>query len=159
MRRAEREITAIDEIEEILERAQVCRLALFNGDYPYIIPMCFGYDLHSDRLELYFHCAAKGKKLDLIKENNNAAFEIDNLTGIKPGDIACSWSAYYECITGTGTIDIINGIDKLTGLNRITRKYMHTTAEQKYSEQMLNSVIILKLTADEFCCKANRAND
>ena len=159
MRRAEREITDINEIEQILSRAQVCRLALFNGDFPYIIPMCFGYDLDSDHLELYFHCAAKGKKIDLIKENNNAAFEIDRLIDIAQGDIACTCTAHYECITGTGTIDIINGIDKITGLNRITKKYMNTRTEQKYSEQMLNSVVILKLTAEEFCCKANRADD
>lgn len=158
MRRAEREITEINEIERILSNAQVCRLALMNGEYPYIIPMIFGYDLDGDRLELYFHCAAKGKKIELIKANNRAAFEIDKLLGIQPGEIACSYTAHYECITGTGTVDIINGIDKITGLNRITRKYISTPTEGRFSEQMLNNVVILKLTAEEFSCKANYPN-
>ena len=82
MRRKDREIRDIDEIVRILNEAQVCRLALFDGEYPYIIPMCFGFDLDGDKLELYFHCAARGKKLDLIKENNRAAFEIDKLMGM-----------------------------------------------------------------------------
>lgn len=155
MRRVEREITDIAQIERILSQEQVCRLALMDEEYPYIIPMIFGYDLDGDRLELYFHTAAKGRKLDIIKANNRAAFEIDRLLGIQAGDTACSYTAHYECITGTGTIDIINGIDKITGLNRITHKYINSPTEGKFSEQMLNNVVILKLTADEFSCKAN----
>lgn len=155
MRRAEREITDISRITEILDRAQVCRLALNDGEYPYIIPMCFGFDLDGDKLELYFHCAAQGKKIDLIKANNRAGFEIDRLDKIIRGDIACSFTADYESITGYGTIDIINGIEKLTGLNRIMNKYDPERREHKYSEQMLNSVVILKLTVSSFACKAH----
>lgn len=158
MRREEREVTNIDEIQGILDRAQVCRLALIDGEYPYVIPMCFGYDLTEDKLVLYFHCAAKGKKLDLIKANNNAAFEIDSLNQIVTGDIACSFTALYESITGVGSVEIINGIEKLTGLNRITSKYS-TSSEHKYSEAMISSVVILRLTAERFCCKANRGTE
>lgn len=155
MRRAEREVTDIDEIQGILDRAQVCRLALMDDEFPYIIPMCFGYDLTEDKLVLYFHCAGKGKKLDLIKANSNAAFEVDSLNEIISGDIACSFSALYESITGIGTVEVINGIEKITGLNRIMSKYSGSP-EFKYSEGMLNNVVILRLTADSFCCKANR---
>lgn len=156
MRRSEREITDINEIERILKEAQVCRIALHDGDFPYMIPMCFGYTLEGDQLVLYFHSAPQGKKIDLLKANNNAAFEIDKIGEIIQGDTACSFSAAYECITGKGTIDIINGIEKLTGLNSIMNKYAGA-GEHKYSEQTLNNVAILKLTADEFCCKAHKA--
>ena len=123
MRRAEREIKDITEIERILNEAQVCRLALLEGEFPYIIPMCFGYTLEGDQLVLYFHSAPHGKKIDLIKANNNAAFELDRMGEIIRGDIACQFSATYECITGRGTLDILNGIEKLTGLNSIMAKY------------------------------------
>ena len=152
MRRADREITDIKEIDRILDEAQVCRLALFDGDYPYIIPMCFGYTLDGGELVLYFHCAAQGHKIDLIKANNNAAFEIDKLTEIIKGDLACDFSASFESITGKGELEIINGIEKLTGLNHLMRKY--DDGEHKYNEQSLNSVVVLKLTAEDFCCKA-----
>ena len=157
MRRSEREITDINEIERILNEAQVCRIALVDGEAPYIIPLCFGYTLEGDQLVLYFHSAPQGKKIDLIKENNNAAFELDKMGEIVHGDTACSFTAPYECITGKGTIDIINGIEKLTGLNSIMSKYDKTGREPKYSEQSLNNVAILKLTVDEFCCKAHGA--
>lgn len=157
MRRAEREVTDIKEIERILNEAQTCRIALVDGDFPYIIPMCFGYTLEGGELELYFHSALKGKKMELLKKNNNAAFEIDKLGDIIPGDIACDFTASFECITGKGTIDILNGIEKLTGLNTIMAKYDKSGREHKYSEQTLNNVAILKLTVEEFCCKAHHA--
>ena len=157
MRRSEREVTDINEIERILSEAQVCRIALVDGEFPYIIPMCFGYTLEGGELALYFHSAAQGKKIELLKKNSNAAFEIDKLGDILPGENACSFSAAFECITGKGTIDIINGIEKITGLNTIMAKYDKANGEHKYSEQMLNSVAILKLTAEEFCCKAHKA--
>lgn len=157
MRRAEREVTDINEIERILREARVCRLALMDGKYPYIIPMCFGYSLTAGQLELYFHCAPQGKKTDLLKINNNAAFEIDKLNEIySTSELACSFSAAYECITGVGSVEVINGIEKLTGLNSIMEKYAGAGKEYKYSEKMLNNVVILKLTAEEFCCKQNK---
>ena len=157
MRRSEREVTDIAEIERILNEAQVCRIALVDGEFPYLIPLCFGYTLESGELALYFHSALQGKKMELLKKNNNAAFEIDKLEEIIPGENACSFSASFECITGRGTIDILNGIEKITALNSIMAKYDKSGREHKYSEQTLNNVALLKLTADEFCCKAHKA--
>jgi hypothetical protein len=150
------EVTDIREIERIFSEAKVCRLALMNGEYPYVIPMCFGYDMHGDMPELYFHCAAQGRKLELVKKDNHAAFEIDCMKEIIPGEIPCTFTASYESVTGSGTVEIINGIEKLTGLNCIVRKYDDSQKESKYSEQALNSVVILKLTVTELCCKIHK---
>lgn len=149
----EREITDINEIENILRSARVCRIALIDGAYPYIIPMCFGYNLRGGKLEIYFRCEEKGKKMDLIKANNNAAFEIDKLHEIVKTDSECGFAANYHSITGTGVIENITGVDKITGLNLLMKKYFGGTPESKYSEQSLNSHAILKFTAGEFCCK------
>ena len=73
MRRGEREIKDRKEIEAIIERANVCRIGLSDGKMPYVIPMDFGYKDNC----LYFHCAREGKKIDIIKRNNSACFEMD----------------------------------------------------------------------------------
>lgn len=148
----EREITDINEIEDVLRSARVCRIALIDGAYPYIVPMCFGYNITGGNLELYFRCEEKGKKLDLIKENGRAAFEIDRLHEIVASDDACGFAAHYHSITGVGTVEVVTGVDKITGLNLIMKKYISTPPE-KLSEHALNSVAVLKLTASEFCCK------
>ena len=149
----EQEITDIDEIDKFLCAARVCRIALNSGEYPYIIPMLFGYNLTGGKLELYFRCEEKGKKTELLKANNDAAFEIDILYDIYKSEKLGGFEASYQSITGVGTIEFITGIDKITGLSLITKKYNDSKTEMKCSEQQLNSFAILKLTASEFCCK------
>ena len=58
MRRSDREITKFSEIIAIIEKCDVCRLALNDEDYPYILPLNFGINITEDNnLELYFHGA------------------------------------------------------------------------------------------------------
>lgn len=149
---AEREITDINEIEDVLRSARVCRIALIDGAYPYIVPLCFGYSLTGDKLQIYFCCGEKGKKMELIKYNNKAAFEIDKLYDIIRTEQSLGFAAHYRSIAGTGTIEIVTGIDKITGITLLTNKYLDGEAEKKYSEQTLNDCAVLKLTADKFCC-------
>lgn len=42
MRRKDREITEFEEIIDVMERCGVCRLALHDEEYPYIVPLNFG---------------------------------------------------------------------------------------------------------------------
>ena len=78
MRRKDREITDFDEIVEIIKKCDACRLAFNDGDYPYIVPLNFGLNVvDGKQVELYFHCATKGTKLDLIRKDNRATFEMD----------------------------------------------------------------------------------
>ena len=56
MRRKQSEITAKEEIEEILKKTRVGRLATHGSDgYPYITPVNNVYHQGSS----YFHCALK----------------------------------------------------------------------------------------------------
>lgn len=154
----EKEITDTDEIEDVLRSSRVCRVALIDGAFPYIVPMLFGYNLTGEKLELYFRCEEKGKKMDIIKSNANAAFEIDKLHDIIKTDHSLGFAAHYHSIAGTGTIEVVTGIDKIAGISLLMKKYMNGTADGKYSEQALNSCAILKLTVDELCCKEFEPN-
>ena len=81
--------------------------------------------------ELFFHTSPKGQKIDLIKKNNIAGFEIDHLTDVVKDENDCGVTAVYECVTGTGSIEIVNGIEKLT----VISKYDEEKTEHKFSEQ------------------------
>lgn len=154
IRNTEKEITDFDKIDRVLSSTRVCRIALFNGNWPYIIPMCFGYNLEGGKLELFFRCDEKGKKIDLIKSNNRAAFEIDKLRDIVKGENNYGFSEpSYQSIIGTGIIEVTTGIEKITGLELIMKKYGETPNEGKLPEKFLNAFAVLKLTAGEFCCK------
>ena len=57
MRRKDREITDFNEIVDVIRACDVCRIAMNDGDYPYIVPMNFGLDVQDGQVYLYFHCA------------------------------------------------------------------------------------------------------
>ncbi len=157
---AEKEITDFDEINRVLSSTRVCRIALINGNWPYIVPMCFGYNLEGGKLELFFRCDEKGKKMDLIKSNSRAAFEIDKLCDMVKGKNNYGFSEpFYRSITGTGIIEVTTGIEKITGLDFIMKKYDERPSEGKLPEQFINAFAVLKLTAGEFCCKEHNPLD
>lgn len=78
MRRKDREVTNIIEILQIIEKAKVLHLALFDADYPYIVPLHYGYEYKEGILIFYMHCAKEGHKLDLIRSNPNVCIEVES---------------------------------------------------------------------------------
>ena len=63
MRRKDREITDIDKIETIIASARYMHLGMFDGEFPYIVPLHYGYQMEKGKLTFYVHCAKKGHKL------------------------------------------------------------------------------------------------
>lgn len=113
MRRKEKEITDAAEIEQIIKQARVCRLGLVDGNEPYVVPVCFGYEKNA----FYFHCAPEGRKIDLIKKNNQVCVEIDDDVEISGAEKPCGWSAKYRSVIGVGRAHILEDEeDKIHGL-------------------------------------------
>ena len=77
MRQENREIKEFNEIIEVMKNCDVCRLALNDDEYPYILPLNFGMEIVDGKVNLYFHSALEGYKADLIKKDNRASFEMD----------------------------------------------------------------------------------
>ncbi|MBN1267180.1 MAG: pyridoxamine 5'-phosphate oxidase family protein [Anaerolineales bacterium] len=100
MRRAEKELAESTQIEEILRKADVIRLALFDGKEPYIVPLLYGYDGE----QLYFHSAGEGRKIEILRSNPRVCFECEIDVRIKPSDKICSWSLQYRSVVGYGVV-------------------------------------------------------
>ena len=103
MRRKEKEITDRTLIESIIRRSSVCRLALSEDNRPYIVPLCFGYEDNT----LYFHSAREGRKLDILRKNNNVCFELDIDHEIVRSENACEWGMKYRSVIGFGKASFI----------------------------------------------------
>jgi nitroimidazol reductase NimA-like FMN-containing flavoprotein (pyridoxamine 5'-phosphate oxidase superfamily) len=63
-----------EEIEELLDRQFMCRIAFNGGDYPYLAP--FRYVMING--VLYFHFTDYGKKMVLIEQDNRACVQIES---------------------------------------------------------------------------------
>jgi nitroimidazol reductase NimA-like FMN-containing flavoprotein (pyridoxamine 5'-phosphate oxidase superfamily) len=152
MRRTDREIKDLYEMILILRQALVCRIALCDKDVSYIVPLNYGLD-ESNPLVLYFHCATAGRKLEIIKENNKACFEVEIDVKLSSGSKACDWSMQYRSVIGTGPIEIVKSEEeKLSGLNRIMYHYSGN-GDYEFDKKLIERMVVLKLTVEEMSGK------
>ena len=56
-----REVKDPEQLREILQKSDVCHIAMIDGDRPYQVPLNYGFEYENDRLTLYFHCMKLGK--------------------------------------------------------------------------------------------------
>jgi len=152
MRRNERKISDLEEVEEIIRKADVCRLALANDNYPYIVTMNFGYTNDPEQT-LFFHCASEGKKLDMIRQNNYVCFEMDTDHQIFKGTEGCDWGMKYSGVVGYGNISVIaEKKEKISALNCIMTHY-GGKGEYFYDDTVLSQTTILRLDIREMTGK------
>lgn len=153
MRRKDREIADFSRMVEILKSCDCCRLGFVDGNKAYIVPMNFGYDIIDDQVLLYFHCAKEGKKIDLLPKQAEVSFEMDTKHELIAGKIGCDFSFLYQCIMGTGALEIVaNDTEKYYGLQKIMSHY----AEMKHCEfnpKYVDMIHVLKLSVRVWSCK------
>lgn len=122
MRRKDREITDKNEIEKILNEAFVCHLGLVDGDRPYVVPMNYAY---KDGC-IFIHCAAEGRKIDLIRANSNVCFEMEITDPqiVKNGDQPCDWGTKFRSVIGSGkAVFLTEAEDKKKALTTIVGRF------------------------------------
>jgi len=154
MRRKDKEITGTDDKLEIIAKCKFCRLGLSDNNYPYIIPLNYGYSYENGKLTLFFHSATEGKKIEIIRKNNNACFEIDCDTKLIEGKAACDYGYAFKSIIGFGKIIILDTIEEKTiGLNYLMKHQTGKDIKYDFDENRLNNVNVFKMQVEEFTGK------
>lgn len=143
MRRKDREIIDYDEIIRIIKKCDSCVIALNDDGFPYVVPMNFGMSIENNELYLYFHCAAEGKKLDLIRKDNRVTFEMDCEHNFILYEERMSCTMGYASVIGHGTIEFVADEDKLKSLSILMRQYH--AEDFKFNTDMVNVTTVLKL--------------
>jgi nitroimidazol reductase NimA-like FMN-containing flavoprotein (pyridoxamine 5'-phosphate oxidase superfamily) len=152
MRRKDREITEQSEIQSIIAKADVCRIALVDDGKPYIVTLNFGYK-PGNPAALYFHCANEGRKIDIIKKNHNVCFQMDIDHELETAKKACGFSMRFKSIVGFGRIYKVEDVqEKIQGLDFIMKQYSNASG-YTYEEKMLKITTILRLEIDELTAK------
>ena len=149
MRKINQEIKDLQIIEDILYSSIICRIAMTDGERPYLLPFNYGY---MDNC-IYIHSALEGKKLDVLRLNNSVCFEIDHEVKIIKDEKACKWTTVYRSVVGYGTVDILKGIEeKVKGLKIIMAQ--HGASElTDFEPSNIDRMLILKLKISELSAK------
>lgn len=149
MRRKGKEIKDKNAIESIIKRATVCRIALSENNVPYIVPLNFGYKDNC----LYFHSAKEGKKIDIIKKNNNLCFEFDIDNELVKAEDACNWDMKYYSVIGFGEAFLVEDFEEKREALDIMMEHYSGKSSFKYPEKAVNNVAIIKVKIESMSGK------
>ena len=152
MRRNDKKIESESDIIEILRRGEICYLSMVDEGKAYAIPLNFGY---ADGA-LYFHSAPEGRKIDVLKRDPEVCFTIIADYSIVRGEKACSWSAKYSCVIGTGKARILTDPeDKKKGLAILMGQY--SNEESDFAGIDLENVAVIRVEIETLTGKSSDA--
>jgi nitroimidazol reductase NimA-like FMN-containing flavoprotein (pyridoxamine 5'-phosphate oxidase superfamily) len=150
MRRKEREVTDIAEIERIVRSGTVLYLGLCDEGSPYVVPLNYGYD----RGIFYMHCAREGRKLDILRANDRASAVVVPEHSLVRGTNACSFSMNYRSVMVSGRVrEVADPDEKRRGMEAIMRTVAGADVPVDFGPSGLDRVVILALEADRMTGK------
>lgn len=149
MRRKDKEINDRSRIEEIIDRAYVCRIAFTDGETPYIVPLNFGYQDNT----LYFHSAPEGRKIDMIGARGQVCFEMDIDHELVESGKPCGWSMKYRSVIGFGEASIIDDPDEKREALKCIVEHYSSGKPYEFSEEDTHDVAIIKVAIESMSGK------
>lgn len=148
MLRKDREITDRAAQLAVVDACDVCRVCLNGADgYPYVVPLNFGVEVADDDVTLYFHCANRGTKLDLLARDPRATFEMDCDHELIFYDERMSCTMGYRSVIGRGRLEVVPEEEKIHGLDVLMRHYH--AEEFAWSTKLLPATTVLRLRVEQ----------
>lgn len=148
MRRA-KQILSSEDCFSVLARGTSGVLAMVDENHrPYTVPLSYGFD----EKHIYFHCAAKGTKLDLLRQNPAATFCIIDMDKIVPEE----YTTYFRSINVFGKVRFLEDLDeKRQAFVLLTKRYSKDLMVEgmKKIENALSTITILSLDIEEITGK------
>lgn len=117
MRRFENQIHDREMIKAILDNTLVVHVGINDGDYPYVVPLSFGYEMTPDKLIFYLHCAREGHKVDLWEANPKVSLTVSMFTN-HPNDLYRGGMHDFRSIMANGIIRKIDRTQSGSGHGR-----------------------------------------
>lgn len=155
MRRQEREVLDRRKILEIMDKCSICILGFNDGEYPYVVPVNFAYRNTPAAVELYFHGANEGKKIDLVKKVGKAAFNMHYSHGVVIGKTICGSTREYESVCGAGKIEILtDDKEKELGL-RLIVSHLGDDRQDEFDASRFARIAVYRMTVQQMCGKVS----
>ena len=152
MTRRERQVTDINEIIKILDKAKVLHLGLVDGDEPYVVPMNYGYEFVDEKPVFYLHGARQGRKLDVIRANPRAFVELECDIVPFEGEVACKYGITYSSVMARGKAVIVEDVqEKMHALTVLMKT--QTGKDFEFNEKLVSVVSVIKIDVEEFTAK------
>jgi len=155
MRRKDREVKEIKEIEKILLLCKTCHVAMVDDGMPYVVPLSFGYQVLDEKiLELYFHSALEGKKIDILRKSKNVCFVATYDGNPKHAETACNYGVFFASVIGYGETVFINDVNEKC--EALSIMFQHQTGKDvRFTAEQTENVCVFKIVSSDFSGKRN----
>jgi len=154
------EITDQNIINEVLNNSKYGTLAICDNNKPYSLPINF-VKINEN---IYFHGSKKGRKIDILKNNQFASFSVvENYSMIQSyfsstDELACPATQFFKSIIIDGKIEFVEDYDeKVLALQKLMEKLQpegkYKPLKDEVYKKMINATTIYKLVPDELKAK------
>ncbi|GAW67214.1 flavin nucleotide-binding protein [Geoanaerobacter pelophilus] len=134
----------------LLEKGEICHLAMVDHGEPYIVTLNYGYRDST----MYFHCAAAGRKMGILRTGSRVCFTIVPRHELLTAEKACDFSTRYESVVGYGAVRVIEDPEeKLRGLSVIMAQY--AAGDFAFPEAVLAKTTVFTVDIEELSGKSN----
>jgi nitroimidazol reductase NimA-like FMN-containing flavoprotein (pyridoxamine 5'-phosphate oxidase superfamily) len=152
MRRNDMEVRDRSGIEEIILSCKTCHVAMVDGDMPYLVPLSFGHRFIGDRLELYFHSAHEGRKINILRMNNKVCFEMTFEGEPIFPDTPCKSGYFFGSVIGNGEVVFID--DAAEKCEALSVLFKHQSGKDAvFTQDQADTVCVFKIVSTDFTGK------
>jgi nitroimidazol reductase NimA-like FMN-containing flavoprotein (pyridoxamine 5'-phosphate oxidase superfamily) len=156
MRRKDKEITGLDEFLGVLERCSFLTLGLVEDGKAYMVPLSYGYRCQDGAIEIYFHSAYAGRKIDLLRQNPAVTFTVGRPVAMSLADQACDYTFLYESVMGEGKVDFVEDPAAKTEALRLLMRHTLGDGHDQFNAHQIKATAVLRLTVTAITGKAAR---
>ncbi len=138
MRRQDKDMKDPALVRATLEEAQVVRVAMVDGDRPYLLP--FSFVVEGDNL--YVHSAAHGRKLEVLRRNPHVCFEVDADVTVVASKAACDVGMRFRSVVGFGEVSFVEDAAERTRVLRLfILKYTPKLSTEMPAHEIAKTVV------------------
>lgn len=152
MRRKDREVKNFEDIINIISRCDTIHLGLNDSEYPYVVPLSFGFEVEGRTIIFYFHGAKEGLKHDLIAKNNKVCVEASIFHRFVEMPQHNAFTTEYESFIGFGIAEQLTGQPAVKGLDLICG-HAGFNGTNFGGEQALGITGVYKITINSYSAK------
>ncbi len=153
VRRKERAMKNVREMELLLERIPVGRLAVTTEDGPYMIAVNYLFFEGS----IYFHCGLAGRKVEALRADPRVCFLVDEVGPQVLWEQGCGISQIYRSVVCFGKAKFVEDLVQKRGiLERMVKKYVPSSYPvSPMSDQSITKTAVVRIMVESMSGKEN----
>jgi nitroimidazol reductase NimA-like FMN-containing flavoprotein (pyridoxamine 5'-phosphate oxidase superfamily) len=152
-RRTDRTMKNSREMELMMERMPVGRLAVITEDGPYVIPVNYLFFEGS----IYFHSGRSGRKMEALQADSRVCFLVDEIGPQVLWEQGCGISQVYKSVVCFGKAEFVDGpVEKRTILEAMVQKYVPSSYPlSPMTDEKIKRTAVVRIVIDSMSGKEN----